>query len=45
MIEIAQAVGFEDSTYFASIFKKYFQVSPSEFRQNQRLNGFSDNIP
>ncbi|MEK3722751.1 response regulator [Paenibacillus sp. FSL H8-0034] len=45
MIEIAQAVGFEDSTYFASIFKKYFQVSPSEFRQNQRLNGFSDYIP
>lgn len=36
--EICQTVGFEDSTYFSSVFKKYFQVSPSEFRQNKPLN-------
>ncbi|NIK69101.1 MULTISPECIES: response regulator [unclassified Paenibacillus] len=32
--EICQTVGFEDSTYFSSVFKKHFQISPSEFRQN-----------
>ncbi|GLX67222.1 response regulator [Paenibacillus glycanilyticus] len=31
--EICQTVGFDDSTYFSSVFKKHFQVSPSEFRQ------------
>ncbi|OMF11042.1 hypothetical protein BK127_25605 [Paenibacillus sp. FSL H7-0331] len=37
MVRIGKHVGFEDSTYFASIFKKYFLVSPSEFRQNHRF--------
>ncbi|CAM3420927.1 response regulator [Paenibacillus lupini] len=32
--EICQTVGFDDSTYFSSVFKKHFQVSPSEFRQH-----------
>ncbi|WP_336789117.1 AraC family transcriptional regulator [Paenibacillus sp. MMO-177] len=32
--EICQTVGFEDSPYFSSVFKKHFQISPSEFRQN-----------
>lgn len=31
--EICQTVGFDDSTYFSSVFKKHFQISPSEFRQ------------
>ncbi|MCK9861695.1 response regulator [Paenibacillus sp. ATY16] len=32
--EICQTVGFEDSTYFSSVFKKHFRISPSEFRQH-----------
>ncbi|MBB6731206.1 response regulator transcription factor [Cohnella zeiphila] len=33
--EICQTVGFDDSTYFSSVFKKHFHVSPSEFRQHR----------
>lgn len=33
MTEICQTVGFEDSAYFSSVFKKFFHMSPSEFRQ------------
>lgn len=36
MTEICQTVGFEDSTYFSSVFKKYFHMSPSEFRQSKK---------
>lgn len=38
MTDICQTVGFEDSTYFSSIFKKHFHMSPSEFRQNKQPN-------
>ncbi|WP_059048882.1 response regulator transcription factor [Paenibacillus senegalimassiliensis] len=38
MTEICQTVGFEDSTYFSSVFKKHFHMSPSEFRQNKQPN-------
>ena len=31
--EVAFEVGFEDSNYFSSVFKKYIKVNPSEFRQ------------
>ncbi len=33
MIDIAQAVGINDSAYFSILFKKFFHISPSEFRQ------------
>jgi len=36
MTEICQTVGFEDSAYFSSIFKKFFNMSPSEFRLNAK---------
>lgn len=34
--EIAFSVGFEDSTYFASIFKKYSKTSPSAYRKKPK---------
>ncbi|HSZ72304.1 MAG TPA: AraC family transcriptional regulator [Cytophagaceae bacterium] len=33
--EISEKLFFEDSSYFARYFKKYAQVSPSEFREKQ----------
>ncbi len=32
--EAAQLVGYNDATYFSSIFKKYTGVSPTDYRQN-----------
>lgn len=32
--EIALEVGFAEPSYFSAVFKKHFNVSPSEFRQN-----------
>lgn len=34
--EIAFSVGFEDSTYFASIFKKHYGLSPSAYRKENK---------
>lgn len=31
--EIAQAVGMEDQLYFNKVFKKYYQISPREYRK------------
>ncbi len=33
MIEVAMEIGFTDSNYFSRIFKKYRNLSPSEFRE------------
>jgi len=33
--EIALEIGFSDHSYFSAVFKKNFEVSPSEFRQNE----------
>lgn len=33
--EIANAVGFKDERYFTRIFKKYFEVCPSEYRNKE----------
>jgi two-component system response regulator YesN len=37
--EIALKVGYNSSTYFTSLFKKKFGVSPSKFRNNSRIQG------
>lgn len=34
--EIAEAVGYSNATYFSTVFKKYFQVSPSTYRYQYR---------
>ncbi len=40
--EIAESVGFRDSHYFGIVFKKITGLSPSEYRDKIRLNGFID---
>lgn len=32
---IGQSVGFEDGNYFSIVFKKYYGISPSEYRQTE----------
>ena len=34
--EISFSIGFEDSTYFASIFKKHYGISPSVYRKENK---------
>lgn len=34
--EIAQAVGFSGSSYYAEVFRKYYSISPSEYRKTNR---------
>ena len=34
--EIADMVGFSDAKYFREVFKKYYKVSPSEYRNSSR---------
>jgi AraC-like DNA-binding protein len=36
--QVAYEVGFSDSSYFAQVFKKYFNISPKEFIKANRLN-------
>ncbi len=38
--EIAERIGFRDSHYFGIVFKKITGLSPSEYRDKVRLNGF-----
>ena len=33
--EVSAAVGIEDPFYFARLFKKYYGISPSEFKAKQ----------
>lgn len=33
---IAEKVGFEDTNYFSFIFKKYYGISPSQYRDNDQ---------
>lgn len=35
--DISDMVGFENFTYFSTIFKKYTQMSPNEYRKSQNL--------
>ena len=37
--EIAYAVGFNDSNYFSTVFKKHFGLSPSEYREQHSVEG------
>lgn len=44
IVEIAQQVGYTDADYFSRLFKRYYQLTPSEFRRSVRgklfyLNG------
>lgn len=34
--EIAEAVGYSNATYFSTVFKKYYQISPSNYRYQYR---------
>lgn len=36
--EISTAVGYNDPLYFSSVFKKYFLISPTEYRKAQKNN-------
>ncbi|NOR75789.1 MAG: helix-turn-helix domain-containing protein [Draconibacterium sp.] len=38
MFVIAVETGFSEHSYFSAVFKKNFELSPSEFRQNEELN-------
>ncbi len=42
IFEIALECGFNDHSYFSAIFKKHFDISPSEYRQST-INGTSEN--
>ncbi|MFI5157363.1 MAG: two-component regulator propeller domain-containing protein [Sphingobacteriales bacterium] len=35
--QIAYAIGFSDPKYFSNCFKKYYEVSPSEYLKNKKL--------
>ena len=37
MKEISAAVGIDDQLYFSRIFKKYYGITPSEYRIKQNL--------
>jgi len=37
--QIAEAVGYSDPQYFSYCFKKYFKVSPNEYRDNLMNSG------
>ncbi len=37
LYDISRAVGYKDTNYFSKIFKKYYQMSPSEYRDRYAL--------
>ena len=37
--EIAEMTGFNDAKYFREVFKKHFNVSPSQYAKEERNNG------
>ncbi|WP_338787136.1 response regulator transcription factor [Metabacillus sp. FJAT-53654] len=39
IIDVAHLVGFSNSGYFSTVFKKHFGQTPVEFRKSQNLNG------
>lgn len=39
--EVAERVGFEDSNYFSFAFKKYYGISPSQYRENDYSRGLA----
>lgn len=41
--EIAMAVGFNSSQYFSKVFKRYIEMTPSQYRKAQKLNKNREN--
>ena len=37
--DIADATGFEDAAYFSKLFKKRYEISPSEYRKRKHNAG------
>ena len=35
--EVSDLLGFENSTYFSKVFKKYQQISPDMIRKNDKI--------
>jgi two-component system, response regulator YesN len=44
VIEVAAKVGFYDGKYFGQVFKKYYGVTPSHFRERIRNQGKTDKV-
>jgi AraC-like DNA-binding protein len=42
IMEIAEAVGFDDSLYFSRLFSKRFGFSPSDYRKSKTLGAAQD---
>lgn len=44
--EITEAIGYQNASYFARVFRKHFNVSPSDYRQNhpslERINSHEE---
>ena len=43
--EIADMTGFSDAKYFREVFKKHFNVSPSQYAKENKTNNNNDNKP